>query len=61
MTTHTDPANRLLDAVHETAVDLHAAGFIDKRQMQEYDALCLPPTASYSKEKDRALREPYRP
>jgi len=57
MTTNTDPANRLLDAVHETAVDLHTAGFIDKRRMQEYDALCLPPITSYSKEKIRAVRE----
>lgn len=57
MTTHTNPANRLLDAVHETAADLHAAGFIDKRRMQQYDALCLRPITNYSKETIRALRE----
>jgi putative transcriptional regulator len=40
--------NKILAAVHETAQDLYAAGFIDMRRMRTYDALCLqstPPTA----------------
>ena len=41
MTTKTK--SRILEAVHETAGDLHRLGFIDKRKMQKYDALCLEP------------------
>jgi putative transcriptional regulator len=48
--------SRILDAVHETASGLHKAGFIDKRRMHEYDALCLIPVPVYSKTKIRALR-----
>ncbi len=60
MTAKTRATSRILDAVHETARDLHAAGFIDKRRMREYDALCLAPVSPYSSEKIRALRERYR-
>ena len=56
MTTKTRAKSRILDAVHETARDLHTAGFIDKRRMREYDALCLAPIPEYSSEKIRALR-----
>lgn len=35
--------SRILDAVHETASDLHKLGFIDKQAMEGYDALCIPP------------------
>jgi putative transcriptional regulator len=49
--------SRILEAVHETARDLHAGGFIDKRRMREYDALCLEPVPPYSSENIRALRE----
>ncbi len=49
--------SRIMKAVHETAGDLHTAGFIDKRRMREYDALCLAPIPDYSKAKIRALRE----
>ena len=59
MTSSSESTNRLLDAVHETAADLHSAGFINKRRMREYDALCLPPVPEYSKEKIRAVRERY--
>lgn len=56
MTTRAKAASRILDAVHETARDLHAAGFIDMRTMQRYDALCLEPIPTYSSAKIRALR-----
>lgn len=46
----------ILDAVHETARDLHAAGFIDMRRIREYDALCLAPVPDYSSKKIRAIR-----
>lgn len=56
MTTKAKAGSRILDSVHETARDLHAAGFIDMRTMQRYDALCLEPIPTYSSAKIRALR-----
>lgn len=53
-------SSRILEAVHETARDLHAAGFVSKRRMKDYDALCLVPVPDYSSETIRALRERYR-
>lgn len=47
----------ILGAVLETAQELHEAGFIDKRRMREYDALCLDPIEPYSSEKIVALRK----
>ncbi|MDD3759549.1 MAG: hypothetical protein PHO57_01810 [Acidithiobacillus sp.] len=35
--------SRILEAVPESTCDLHRLGFIDKRKMQKYDALCLEP------------------
>jgi putative transcriptional regulator len=32
--------SRILREVHEMASDLHRLGFIDKRKMRKYDALC---------------------
>ena len=49
--------DRILEAVHETARDLHRLGFIDKRKMRKYDVLCLEPVHEYDAEKVRALRE----
>lgn len=46
----------ILDAVHETAADLHRLGFIDKRKMRKYDALCLDPVPNYSADEIRAIR-----
>lgn len=51
--------SRILEAVHDTASDLHRLGFIDKRKMREFDALCLKPIADYDSGKIRALRERY--
>ena len=56
MTSRTKAGSRILDAVHETARDLHTAGFIDMRSMLSYDALCLEPVPKYSSAKIRALR-----
>ena len=50
----------ILDAVHSTANDLHALGFINKHTMARYDALCVPPVPDYSPEQIKALRERYR-
>lgn len=60
MPAKTKATSRILGAVHETARDLHSAGFIDKRRMHEYDALCLAPIPAYSREKIRALRDRHR-
>lgn len=60
MATKTKESSRILDAVHETARDLHSAGFVSKRRMKEYDALCLVPVPDYSSEAIRALRARYK-
>lgn len=52
--------NRILATVHETATDMAALDFIDKRSMRRYDALCLDPIPAYSAEQIRVLRERYR-
>ncbi|MDP2407323.1 MAG: helix-turn-helix domain-containing protein [Hydrogenophaga sp.] len=54
--TKTKVKSRLFDAVQETAADLHRLGFIDKRKMGQYEALCMEPIAPYDSEKIRALR-----
>lgn len=59
MTTKTKPNSRILDAVHETATDLHRLGFIDQRKMRKYEALCLDPVPEYDSEKIRSLRARY--
>lgn len=60
MTTKVKNRSSILDAVHETAKDLHKAGFIDKRRMKHYDALCLTPVPDYSSEAIKAVRERYK-
>ncbi|MBI4755340.1 MAG: DNA-binding transcriptional regulator [Betaproteobacteria bacterium] len=57
MTTKPRAKSRILEAVHEAASDLHRLGFIDKRKMQKYDALCLEPVPEYDAARIRALRE----
>ncbi len=57
MSTKTRVKSRILDAVHETASDLHRLGFIDKRKMRKFDALCLDPVPKYDSIKIRALRD----
>lgn len=59
MKTKFKDSSRILEAVHETAGDLHRAGFIDMRRMRHFDALCLDPIAAYTRESIRALRERY--
>lgn len=57
MTKKAKTKNPILEAVHETASDLHSLGFIDKRKMRKFDALCLDPVPAYDSEKIRALRD----
>ncbi len=57
MTTKRKAKSRILEAVHEMASDLHRLGFIDKRKMQKYGALCMEPIPEYNAAKIRALRK----
>jgi putative transcriptional regulator len=59
MNTKRNAKSSLLQAVHETALDLQSLGFIDKRKMQEYDALCLDAVPSYDSLGIKGLRERY--
>ena len=59
MTSKTKSKSRILEAVHETAADLHRLGFIDQRKMRKYDVLCLDPIPEYDSEKIRSLRDRY--
>ena len=52
--------SRIFEAVHDTAVDLHELGFIDKRALRTYDALCIEPVLNYNAEQIRKLRDRYR-
>lgn len=47
----------ILTAVHSTASDFYKLGFIDKRKMRKFDALCLQPLPDYDSQKIRSLRE----
>lgn len=38
---------RVLEALRHTAADLNKLGFITKRKMQKYDAMCIPPVPDY--------------
>ncbi|MGE0157136.1 MAG: helix-turn-helix domain-containing protein [Geobacter sp.] len=52
--------SQILAAVHETASDLHRLGFIDKRSMDKYEALCIPAVTDYTPDQIKTLRERYR-
>jgi len=52
-------SSKVLDSVHETASDLYKLGFIDKRAMANYNALCIPPVPEYTSEQIKSLRERY--
>ena len=52
--------SKILDAIHETASDLHKLGLINKHTMARYDALCVPPVPDYSPDQIKSLRERYR-
>lgn len=60
MTIKRKTRRRILEAVHETASDLHRLGFIGKRKMRKYDLLCLAPPkkAGASAEAPRPAAEP---
>ena len=47
----------ILEAVHETARGLHAAGAMDHVTLREFDLLCLPPVEPLSPRKIKQIRE----
>ncbi|WP_158748603.1 DNA-binding transcriptional regulator [Acidobacterium sp. S8] len=48
--------SKIMAAIHETAVDLHRVGGMDKKTMRKFDALCLTPIQAMTPKKIRALR-----
>jgi len=60
MPTKTKAKSPILEAVHETARDLHSLGFIDLRKMRKFDVLCLNQIPTYDSEKIRALRDRFK-
>jgi putative transcriptional regulator len=49
--------SRLLNNIHKSAQNLHAADFIDGVTMREFDALCLPPLKDYTPDDIRKIRQ----
>ena len=48
--------SRILETVHATAKDLHAAGAMDETTMREFDALCLPPVRPFTASEIKQIR-----
>jgi len=46
----------VMEAIHETAEDLHKVGGVDKTTMRKFDALCLTPIQAMTPDAIRALR-----
>ncbi|MDP1539217.1 MAG: transcriptional regulator [Moraxellaceae bacterium] len=46
----------ILDMVHDSAKDLHAAGVMKETTLRELDALCLPPVKEFSAEQIKRIR-----
>ena len=49
--------SKILDAVIETANDLHNAGVMDDMTMREFDALKLPPVKQYTARQIQGIRK----
>jgi putative transcriptional regulator len=49
--------SKILEAVHETAKGLHAAGAIDQVTMREFDRLTLPPVRPLRPTEIKRIRE----
>lgn len=46
----------ILESVHETAQDLHAAGVMKDSTLREFDALCLPPIKQFTAPQIKRIR-----
>ncbi len=49
--------NDVKAAIHETALDLHETGLIDKHTMRRFDQSCLTPVRTFTAAEIRTLRE----
>ena len=49
--------NDVFEAIHETALDLHEAGVLDKKTMRRFDLACLTPIHEFLPEEIKAIRE----
>jgi len=49
--------NAVKAAIHETAIDLHEAGMIDKQTMRRFDESCLTPIRPLTPQKIKAIRQ----
>jgi putative transcriptional regulator len=49
--------SKILEAVHETAAGLRAAGAIDQVTMRQFDRLCLPAIKPLKPEQIKRIRE----
>jgi len=49
--------SKAMAAIHETAVDLHDAGLIDRRSMKSFDKLCLTPVRELTPAEIKHIRE----
>ena len=47
----------LLEAVHETARDLHSAGVMEQGTLREFDRMCLPPVPPLEPQAIKQIRE----
>ena len=47
----------ILDAMHDTAKDLNAAGVMDKKTLREFDVLCLPKVETFDAHHIQAIRK----
>lgn len=46
----------ILEAVHESAEDLHNAGVMKDTTLREFDALCLPPVHEFTATQIKSIR-----
>jgi putative transcriptional regulator len=56
----TKKKSRILEAVHESARDLHEIGLVDQVTMREFDRLCLPLVEPLDATEIRGIRESLR-
>lgn len=47
----------ILEAVHETAKDLHKAGLMNQTTLREFEHLCLPPIEPLEPNQIKEIRE----
>ena len=46
----------ILGTIHESMLDMHDAGALDKKTMREFDALCLPKIEEYTPAQIKRIR-----